>query len=764
MPPRHMQAPLVLVWCLLAAVNGCAPRTTQNDTASTHGWLRYDDIPGAQTVKQAQKRNRGLVQRPKLSEVIFEPDGTSVRVKNERRWRTFDLGDGRLLAVEPLEPATEEATQTPDTSDTAGQTGQPDTASNKDTDKAADKEVDKDTDKEADKDTDKEADKDTDKEADKDTHPTRTRVPRGGQAKEVTSPDKQWTAVHANFNVLLRDADGHERVVTNKGTADVRFGTASWVYGEELDQTSAMWFSPDSQLLAYYAFDVSDVPSYHLLGGLTDLRTAVMGTTYPKPGDANPVAGLRIYDINLRRKVTVDVGDSDDQYVYGVSFTPDSRFLLFHRMNRLQNVLELVRVNPTTGASTVLFTEEQSTWVESKPEIRWLKDNQRFLIATERSGFRTWELWNVDTGLLAVLGSGTFPARSIVRIDEDDSAAGGGTLYFSAYSDLHPLNLQLHAVHLDGSGLRRLTGESLNHSRFRLSPDGSSIMATATSADVPPRIVLYGADGQLLTTIAKADTTGLDASDARVSELFSFAAADGQTCWGRIHYPSNFDPSETWPVLVQVYGGPGSQAVRNTFQVSSARTAFGLVIVQIDNRGTGGRGKAFEGAAWLKLGQNDLDDQARGIQVLADRHNWVDTERIGIAGHSYGGYMSALALLRYPKLFSVAVASAPVTDWRNYDSIYTERYMRTPADNGENYDLGSCVKLAERLEGKLLLLHGMLDDNVHPTNTWQLVQALQSKDIPFAMQLFPNSTHGLHGKASSSAKWSFLQKHLVPSK
>jgi dipeptidyl-peptidase-4 len=751
-----MQAPLVLVWCLLAAVNGCAPRSSSVHTSSTHQWLRYDDIPGAQAVKQAQKRNRGLVQRPKLSEVIFEPDGTSVRVKNESQWRTFDLGDGRLLAVEPLEPATEEATQTPDTSDTAGQTGQPDTASNKDTDKAADKE--------ADKDTDNEADKDTDKEADKDTHPTRTRVPRGGQATEVTSPDKKWTAVHRDFNVLLRDADGHEWSVTNRGTPQHAFGTASWVYGEELDQNTAMWFSPDSTLLAFYAFDVSDVPNYQLLSGLSELRPAIQAAAYPKPGDPNPVATLWIYEIKLRRMTQVDVGDNDDQYVYGVSFTPDSRYLLYHRMNRLQNELELVRVDPRTGDATVLFSESQPTWVHYSPRMRWLKDGRRVLIATERSGFRTWELWDVDSGRLAVLGPGTFQAGAVVRIDESDAAPGGGTLYFSGYSDTHPLNLQLHAVHLDGSGFRRLTGEPLNHSNFRLSPDGQHVIADASTATVPPRIVLYGPDAQALATIDEADTTALQASNARPSELFSFEAADGQTCYGRIHYPSKFDPSDTWPVLVQVYGGPLSHAVRNTFQLSSSRTEFGFVIVQIDNRGTEGRGKAFEGAIWLQLGQVDLDDQARGIQVLADRHAWLDTDRVGITGHSYGGYMSVLALLRYPETFSVAVASAPVTDWRQYDTIYTERYMQTPDSNGDNYDAGSCVKLAEQLKGNLLLLHGMMDDNVHPSNSWQLAEALQAADIPFQMQFYPISAHGIHQPASKSAKWSFLVEHLVPAR
>jgi len=252
-----------------------------------------------------------------------------------------------------------------------------------------------------------------------------------------------------------------------------------------------------------------------------------------------------------------------------------------------------------------------------------------------------------------------------------------------------------------------------------------------------------------------------DASGLRPSELFSFEAADGQTCFGRIHYPSNFDPSRKWPVLVQVYGGPLSRAVRNRHQLSSANAEHGFVIVQIDNRGTTGRGKAFEGATHLKLGQVDLDDQARGVRTLAERHAWFDADRVGITGHSYGGYMAALALLRHPDTFHVAVATAPVTDWRQYDSVYTERYMGQPGDNEAGYDAGSCVKQAEHLRGRLLLVHGMMDDNVHPTNAWQLVEALQVRDIPFAMQFLPAANHGVRGKAVHSAKWSFLVEHLV---
>ena len=262
--------------------------------------------------------------------------------------------------------------------------------------------------------------------------------------------------------------------------------------------------------------------------------------------------------------------------------------------------------------------------------------------------------------------------------------------------------------------------------------------------------------------LREADLSRLDKSGLRPSELFSFTTADGtDTCYGRIHYPSDFDPGRRWPVLVDVYGGPESSALRNAYQVSNPMTEFGFVIVQIDNRGTEGRSKAFEGATYLRLGIVDLDDQAHGIRTLLERHDFLDGDRVGITGHSYGGYMSALALLRHPEVFHVGVAGAPVTDWRNYDTIYTERYMRTPEENLENYDASSCVELAGNLEGRLLLLHGMVDDNVHPSNSWQLVNKLQGLDIPFEMLFFPNSAHGIWSPASRSAKWSFLVDELV---
>ena len=587
---------------------------------------------------------------------------------------------------------------------------------------------------------------------------------RGRQATRVVSPNETWTAVHEDNNVLLIDETDVTRAITTEGTDRMRYGTASWVYGEELDQSSAMWFSPDEKSLAFYAFDVSEVPDYFLLSGLTKLRTTIMDEAYPKPGDANPIAGLRVYDIESGKTITAQVGEQSDQYLYRVAFSPDSRFLTSLRMNRLQNQLELLVIDPTSGASRTLISETQPTWVAHDPEMRWLEDGRRFIWSSERSGFKTYELWDIEEGLLSVLGPGDFPSSSIVEVREDPEVPGGGRLIFSGNGGAHPLNVHLHAVDFDGGGHTRLTRDGFTHSNFSVAPDLSATVALGQAWDAPPALMVYCAGVTKPLVLAETDTSRLVDSGRRPSELFEFVTEDGsETCFGRIHYPRDFDTSKSWPILVDVYGGPESSAITNRFSVSDAMTEFGFVMVQIDNRGTEGRGKAFEGATYLKLGLTDLDDQAHGVKTLLERHDHLDPERVGITGHSYGGYMSALAVLRHPDVFSVSVAGAPVTDWRNYDTIYTERYMRTPDENAENYDAGSCVKLARNLEGEFLLLHGMVDDNVHPSNAWQLASALQSLDIPFEMQFFPDSAHGIYSPAFRSAKWSFLVDHLVGS-
>jgi dipeptidyl-peptidase-4 len=587
--------------------------------------------------------------------------------------------------------------------------------------------------------------------------PPRRRAPRGRQLDRETSPDGRLVAEHREHNLWLADADGGEaRAVTTDGTPLVRYGRASWVYGEELDQDTAMWWSPDSSMLAFYRFDDSAVPPYHLLKGLADLRTEVMTEFYPKAGDPNPVAGLIVLEVASGRLVEIDVGGDGEAYIYGVRFSPDGSKLLFLRLDRPQRRLELVAADPRTGESRTVLEERQESWQRHDPTLRFLADGRRFIWSSESSGWNHLELWDLEQGRLAVLTRGAFPVESIVQVDE-----ARGVLHFTARCGEHPLDSQLCRVSLDGQDRRMLTPGDRHFSGFRIAPDLSSFVAVEQSLAEPPRTVLFSERGERLAVLAEGESRIADDLGLPPPELFAAAAADGETTlFGTIHKPSNFDPSRRWPLLLEVYGGPRVNTVSNRYRPADPSCELGFVVVRVDNRGTPGRGKAFEAATYRRLGVVDLDDQAAAIRQLLEARPYLDPERVGIAGFSYGGTMALLGLLRHPDLFRAGFAGAPVTDWRNYDSIYTERYMGTPQENPEGYRESSAVELAGNLRGDLLLVHGMVDHNVHPANAWQLAAALQGRDLPFEMMFFPNSAHGIASPSMQRIRWSFLQRAL----
>jgi dipeptidyl-peptidase-4 len=611
---------------------------------------------------------------------------------------------------------------------------------------------------------------DEDAPADRDERPARPRRPdRGRQRDRETSPDGRWIAACESWNVVLRSASDEHAApvhVTTAGYRKHRYGTASWVYGEELDQTSAMWWSPDSRYLAYYEFDERQVRDYYLLGGLTEIHTELLAEGYPKAGEPNPVASIHVHDVEGGSTTRIDVGADPEQYVYSVRWSPaeggpgaaSGSVLLFNRTNRHQNTLEVLAADPATGGARVVVTESQPTWQENSPELRFLKDHRRFIWGTERSGWKHLELRDLDGRLLRSLTQGEFPCHSIVRIDEDDM--GGGVLYFAAYNGDHPLNLQLNSVRLDGSHQQRLTPVAFHHGDFNISPDGRWFTARRQTVTSPPATVLYDDLGREMAVLAASDTSRMCELGAQPAEMFTFKAADGKTdLFGILQKPSGPPGSERLPLIVDVYGGPQSRRVHNTFGQFNPLCELGYIIAVMDNRGTTGRGKAFESANYLKLGDVDLADQAAGVRFLAQRPD-IDAGRVGITGHSYGGYMAALGVMKHPDVFHAAVAGSAVTDWRHYDTIYTERYMRTPAENAAGYEAGSCLTYVDRFRGRLLLLHGMLDDNVHPANAFQLIDALQRAGKPVEMVFYANRGHG--GAAGvRDATWAFFHRHLV---
>ncbi len=573
---------------------------------------------------------------------------------------------------------------------------------------------------------------------------------RGRQADSAPSPDGTQMAVHRERNLWLRDAKGQERQLTTEGNeaSRIKFATASWVYGEELGQTTAMWWSPDGSRLAYYRFDESACLDYHLALKQTEFQTALDVEAYPKAGAPNPVAELWIYDLGKNRSTRVDVRSgkefSDEvvgHYVYGVSWSPDGRELLFRRTNRLQNVMEFVAADPKNGKCRTIVREEwPDSWTNNSPEIRWLVDNQRFVWASERSGWRNYYLYSLAGKLLATLTRHECEVAGIERLDET-----AGLLWYRARSGDNPLKVQLHRVGLDGKHEERLTDPAFHHS-VSIAPDGRHFTDVAQTATEPPITRLCDASGKVLTTLAESDLSAADALGLKRVELIHYFAEDGKTpLWGTLHFPSNFDPSKQYPLLVSVYAGPGSGGASETFSLPSSITEYGFLYATLDSRSAGGRGKRALDAIYGKLGVVEVDDQAAGVRSLWDRL-YLNRARVGIYGTSYGGFVSAMAILRHPEAFAAACASSAVTDWRHYDTIYTERYMGLPQQNTVGYDAGNAMRYAANLQGRLMIYYGTADNNVHPANAMQLITALQAAGKSFEVQVGPDQGHSGLGR------------------
>jgi len=594
---------------------------------------------------------------------------------------------------------------------------------------------------------------------------------RGRQFDSATSPDGAWKATYKDRNLYLSRADGSDSTpITTDSSVEsrIKYGTASWVYGEELNQRTAMWWSPDSRRLAYYRFDESKVPDYFLALGQTKLQSTVDTEAFPIAGAPNPVVDLFVYDVATKQSSKVDVRSGkpfDDavvgHYVYHVQWAQDGRELLFLRMNRLQNVMEVVAAEAAAGATRVVVHEEWPTgWLNEDPRLVFLQDGQRFIWESQRSGWNGFYLYDLTGKLIAPLTTASqADAYSIVKIDE-----ARGLLFYMARDGDNPLKLQMHLVGLDGKNDRRLTDPKFHHTIGNcltsagarvplqnpvpgpcgISADDKYFVDVFQTHDTPAATRLVDASsGAVVDTLATSDTTKFDELHLKKAEMFTYTAADGRTTLrGMIQFPTTFDPSRKYPSLVSVYGGPefASNTARETFVAPSATAEYGFLILSLDSRAIPGLGKRTLDLIYEKLGMTEMDDMAEGVKALWNRP-YFDRTRVGIFGTSYGGYASLMEILRHPDVFAAASSSSPVTDWRNYDTIYTERYMGLPQDQKAAYDAGSAITYAKDLKGRLLLYYGTADNNVHPANSLQLIQALQNAGKSFDLQVGPDRGH-----------------------
>ena len=585
----------------------------------------------------------------------------------------------------------------------------------------------------------------------------RKRPMRGRQLDTSTSPDGIWTAVSHCGNILLEGVDSQRsQVVTTEGTDVLKYGTASWVYGEELDVQEAMWWRGDSQGLVYYRFDESNVPQYPLTLDMTSARPTLSTEAYPKPGDPNPLADLEYFDLETCERWLLptqpDNADGDPWYIFGVTPHRDHEFL-FHRTDRRQQTWELVWVDLSSRRSRVVLSESQSCWHENNPKRRFLSDGTTFLHQSQQSGWLGWQLCSLDPHIDPIdLTPPGLVAGDIVHLDESSHRIR----FLGSNQPKFPLHQQMFEVQLDGSGLTCLTPEP-GHHVISHAPVGGAFVATHQSVHMPPEIRLHSSHGDVHVLHPRSSFD--ESSRQSRAELVSTMVGDDEI-FGVLHLPIGQGPGP-FPLLVDVYGGPHSQGLDPEFNPIRAENLLGIATLKIASRGTTGQSKAFQNAAYGKLGQVDLGDQASLTAAVARRVD-IDQERVGIYGFSYGGYLSALGLLKHPDVFRFGVSGAPVVDWRYYDTIYTERYMGLLSENEAGYNAGSCLThISQGDIGKMLLIHGAVDDNVHVGNAYALMDRLHQEQQPFEVMIYPTAGHGLP-RDGSRRMWSFLLRHCFP--
>jgi dipeptidyl-peptidase-4 len=554
------------------------------------------------------------------------------------------------------------------------------------------------------------------------------------------SPDGKFVSFVRNHNLwLVNLADGKERAITQGGTEEIRKGELDWVYPEELEIKTAYWWSPDSSAIAYLEMDERRVSQYPLVDFSSPRGEAEL-ERYPVAGGANPVVRVLVVFVQGGEPRAMDIGAETDIYIPRVNWLNDSKHIAIQHLNREQNTLDLLIADAATGKTRTALSEQDPNWVNVSDDLYFFKDGKRFLWSSERTGYRHLYLYNLDGKLLAQLTKGEWEVTSLNAVEESK-----GVVYFTA-TEKSPLERHLYRVGVDGSGFTRITKEEGTHDGV-LAPNAATFYDTHSNTAAPPRQDLYRTDGSRIAVINENQVAELADYHLSPVEFLTVKSRDGVLLNASIIKPPNFDAQRKYPVLVSTYGGPHAQVVRNAWGGSSflwheLMAQKGYIIFLLDNRGSAGRGHVFETPLHLRLGAQELSDQRDGVQYLKSLP-YVDASRIGIWGWSYGGHMTLHAMFEAGDDFKAGFAGGPVTDWRYYDSIYTERYLGLPQKNEKGYRDSSPVKYAAQLKGKLLIAHGTGDDNVHFANTLTVINEFIEAGTYVEVLAFPGRGHGV---------------------
>jgi dipeptidyl-peptidase-4 len=579
------------------------------------------------------------------------------------------------------------------------------------------------------------------------------------------SPRGRYVSFIRDQNLFVYDLTTNiERAITREGVGLVSFGTAEFIAQEEMGRSTGYWWSPDEKRIAFTRVDESSVAEIDRFEIYAD-AVKVVKQRYPAAGAKNALVQLFVADLGKpdAAAVQVDLGANPDIYLARVNWFPNGQSLAVQRQSRNQKELVLLHADAATGATSELLKETSTTWVDLNDELTLLERTKQFIWGSSRSGHLQLYLYGNDGKLIRPITAGDWDVvgeggdRAIRGVDEQS-----GRLYFMANAET-PLERQLYSASLtEGSTSMKRVTQGAGWHAVTMSKEANVFLDTFSTPDSPPSLTLRSSNGESLSVLVANDVKAGHPyapfmAEHVPTEFGTLKARDGQTLHYQLLKPKKLEVGKRYPVIVDVYGGPGFQRVRRAWGgYPRSNEGFfrqylaqhGYVVLTLDNRGSGYRGVQFESALYRHMGSVEVQDQVTGVEYLKSLP-FVDPARIGVFGWSYGGYMALMCMMQAPEVFAAGVSGAPVTDWRLYDTHYTERYMSTPADNDAGYNSANVLSYAQNLKGPLLIMHGMADDNVLFTNSTALFKKLQDLNKPFEMMTYPGSKHGMLRFAST---------------
>jgi len=560
----------------------------------------------------------------------------------------------------------------------------------------------------------------------------------------VFSPDENKIAFTRDNDIYTIDLRTRtETRLTNDGDQLIYNGWASWVYYEEIlgrsSQYRAFWWSPDSKMIAFLRFDDSTVPVFPLFRA-DGVHGELEQTRYPKPGDPNPMVKLGIIHLESGKTVWLDDTEKEDHYIAWPFWSPDSRILVFQSLNRDQNDIRFLAADPYSGTNREIYREQQESWVSFFEDVYVFQNGNGFLLRSDKSGWRNLYHYDFNGNLVQQVTSFNWEIISVESVEEKTE-----TVYFSGTGGIST-EKHLFSIKYSGKGVKKFTETPGTH-EIIISPGKKLFYDVYSDIHTPVKHEIFNDKSKSVRFVNDSKLPVMDDYDLGRSELFTIKTTDGYDLPALWILPPDFDENKRYPVIINIYGGPESQEVTNRFPRGFSDYYYaqnGIIVMSIDHRGSGHFGKNGSSQMYRNLGKWEMNDFIEAVKWLESKP-FIDGNKIGITGGSYGGYVTCMALTYGAEYFNYGIANYSVTNWHLYDNVYTERFMDTPDQNPEGYEFGSAMTHADNYKGKLLIVHGTMDDNVHMQNSIQLIDKLQDLGKEFEMMLYPGERHGWRG-------------------